>query len=181
MVAGCTRAGRPSMRSMRIRVVARAVRTLTENHEEFAMQRTAIHDEIKAAFGLVPEWIQQMPEASLAGFWGLFRDFYLAETTIPNKYKELIGIGVSAATRCRYCVLFHTEGARLHGATDEEIAEASMMAGVTMCGSSFLNGQAIDFQGFARETEQIVDHVRKQGNGGKARGGARGHGTRPRA
>jgi AhpD family alkylhydroperoxidase len=80
-----------------------------------------------------------MPEEAIGGFWSLLRDFSLAETKIPNKYKELISIAVSGATRCRYCQLFHAEGARLNGATDEEIADASMMAGVTMAGSTFLN------------------------------------------
>src|SRR5688500_14383691 len=104
-----------------------------------------IHAEIAQAFGRVPEWLKSAPAASLEGFWTLFRDFYLGETKIPNKYKELIGIAVSGATRCKYCVLFHTEAAKLHGATDEEIAEASMMSGVTMIGSTFLNSLAVDY------------------------------------
>ena len=32
------------------------------------------------------------------------------------------------ATRCRYCVYYHTEAARLSGATGEEINEAALMA-----------------------------------------------------
>ena len=124
--------------------------------------RTDTLREIEQAFGQVPAWIKQLPDTALGGFWGLFRDFYLAETLIPNKYKELIGLAVSGATRCKYCVLFHTEGARLHGATDAEIAEASMMAGVTMCGSTFLNAQAVDYEQFRQETAEIVDFVKKQ-------------------
>jgi AhpD family alkylhydroperoxidase len=119
--------------------------------------------EIEQTFGQVPTWIKQLPDTALGGFWGLFRDFYLAETVIPNKYKELIGLAVSGATRCRYCALFHTEAARLHGATEAEIAEASMMSGVTMCGSTFLNAQLPDYEEFRRETEQIVAFVKKQG------------------
>lgn len=118
--------------------------------------------EIEQAFGQVPSWIQEMPDAAVEGFWTTFRDFHLAETRIPNKYKELIGIGVSAATRCRYCVLFHTELARLHGATDDEIAEASMTASVTMMGSTFLNGQQIDYERFRKETLEIVQFVKRQ-------------------
>jgi AhpD family alkylhydroperoxidase len=124
--------------------------------------RNDVYAEVEEAFGRVPDWVRQLPEASLGAFWGLFRDFYLAETKIPNKYKELIGIAVSGATRCKYCTLFHTEGARLHGATDEEIAEASMMAGVTMCGSTFLNGQQVDYEKFRKETLEIVAYAKKQ-------------------
>jgi AhpD family alkylhydroperoxidase len=127
-----------------------------------ATKRTDIEREVTETFGLVPEWFKSMPDAALGGFWGLMRDFYLAETKIPNKYKELIGIAVSGATRCRYCTLFHTEGARLHGATDEEIAEASTMAAVTMCGSTYLNAQQVDEKQFRKETFEIVAYVKAQ-------------------
>jgi AhpD family alkylhydroperoxidase len=123
--------------------------------------REETYAEIKNTFGQVPEWMHQMPDGALEGFWGLARDFWLKETHIPNKYKELIGIALSGATRCRYCALFHTETARLFGATDEEIAEASMMGAVTMSGSSFINAQQIDYEQFRKETKEIVEYVRK--------------------
>jgi AhpD family alkylhydroperoxidase len=50
------------------------------------------------------------------------------KTLIPNKYKELLMLAVHAETRCRYCTLFHTEVARMFGATDEEIQEAVHLA-----------------------------------------------------
>ena len=124
--------------------------------------KSDVSKEIEQTFGQVPEWVRALPDAALAGFWGLFRDFYLAETKIPNKYKELIGLGVSGATRCKYCALFHTESARLHGATDEEIAEASMMAGVTMMASTFVNAEQIDYERFRKETLDIVAFVKKE-------------------
>jgi len=127
-----------------------------------------VYREIEQAFGQVPEWVRSIPETGLAGFWGMFRDFYLAETKVPNKYKELIGIAVSGATRCKYCVLFHTEAARLHGATDEEIAEAAFMGGVTMVGSTFINAMGTDYDQFAKETREIVSYVKtQQGKQGK--------------
>lgn len=126
------------------------------------INKAEIYRDIEATFGSVPTWVRQLPDQALNGFWSLERDFYLAETKIPSKYKELIGIGVSGATRCRYCVLFHTEAARLQGATDEEIAEASAMAGVTMMASTFLNAQGTDYEVFRKETLDIVSFVRNQ-------------------
>lgn len=120
-----------------------------------------IHREIEETFGAVPTWVGEMPDSALPGFWTMMRDFQLAETRIPNKYKELIGLGVAGATRCRYCVLFHTEAARLFGATDDEIAEASMMAAHTMGASTFLNAQAIDYDGFRKETLEAIAYVRQ--------------------
>lgn len=120
-----------------------------------------VHQEVEELFGQVPTWIKEIPDSAVSGFWSLERDFYLAETQIPNKYKELIGIAVSGATRCKYCSLFHTEAARLFGATDEEIREASMMAGVTMCASTFLNAQQIDYDEFRKETLEMVAFARE--------------------
>lgn len=124
--------------------------------------RQDVYGEIEKALGLVPQWLEQMPEGGLQGFWATARDFWLKETKIPNKYKELIGISLSGATRCRYCALFHTEAARLFGATDEEIAEASMMGAITMMGSTFINAQQIDYERFHAETRDIVAYLRKQ-------------------
>lgn len=117
--------------------------------------------EMRELFGQVPSWVKDMPESALPGFWSLMRDFQLAETRIPNKYKELIGLAVSGATRCRYCTLFHTEAARLFGATDEELAEASMMAAHTMAASTYLNAQQIDHEQFRKETLEMISYVRQ--------------------
>jgi AhpD family alkylhydroperoxidase len=123
--------------------------------------RQEVYSEVNKALGLVPQWIEQMPEGALQGFWGMARDFWLKESKIPNKYKELIGLAVSGATRCRYCALFHTEAAKLFGATNEEIAEASAMSSLSMFGSTFINSQQIDYEKFRQETRDIIAHVRK--------------------
>ncbi len=125
-------------------------------------RKAEIRSEIEKTFGKVPTWVEEMPDSALEGFWSMMRDFQLAETAIPNKYKELIGLGVSGATRCRYCTLFHTEAAKLFGATDEEIAEAAMMAAHTMAASTFLNTIQIDYEQFRRETLDAINYVRSQ-------------------
>lgn len=126
------------------------------------MSRESTNREIEQTLGQVPGWLAQMPDGALEGFWSSTRDFWLAETVIPNKYKELIGVALSGATRCRYCALFHTEAAKAFGATEVEIAEASAMAGVTMSASTFINAQQIDYDEFRRETLEIVQHLKSQ-------------------
>jgi len=123
---------------------------------------TRIREEIRQAFGQVPSWVNEIPEVALEGFWTTMRDLQLAETAIPNKYKELIGLGVAGATRCRYCALFHTEAAKLFGASDQEIREAAMMAAHTMSASTFLNAITPDFETFQRETLAAISYVRGQ-------------------
>jgi AhpD family alkylhydroperoxidase len=125
-----------------------------------AIERKQVYAEMKDLFGEVPSWVKPIPDAAIGGYWELMRDFQLGETRIPNKYKELIGLAVSGATRCRYCALFHTEAARLFGATDEEIAEASMMGAMTMAGSTFLNAQQVDYDEFRKETLDAIQYAR---------------------
>lgn len=127
-----------------------------------ASKRMQIEKEVQAAFGLVPQWVSLIPEPAIEGFWRTMADFQLAETKIPNKYKELIGLAVSGATRCKYCQLFHVEAARLFGATEDEIAEAAMMGAHTMSASTFLNAEGIDYEVFKKETLQIVSNIKAQ-------------------
>ncbi len=47
---------------------------------------------------------------------------------IPGKYKELIAIGVALKTQCPYCIEIHQKNARKAGATEQELAEAAMVA-----------------------------------------------------
>lgn len=126
------------------------------------MTRAEVDRDIEATLGLVPQFFKDVPDYLIESDWASFKNLQLAETAIPNKYKELIGLGVSGATRCRYCVYFHREAARLFGATDEEITEASLVAKNTMAWSTFLNAMQYDFDEFRREFDRVADHVRAQ-------------------
>lgn len=122
-----------------------------------------LRKELEQTFGFVPSFALTTTPAALRLWWTTIRDFQLSENTaIPGKYKELIGLGVSAQIPCHYCVLFHTEAARLNGATEEEIQEAIFMASVTRQGSTILNGAQLDNATFDREMRQIVEYLKKQ-------------------
>jgi AhpD family alkylhydroperoxidase len=126
------------------------------------MSRADVEAEIRNTLGLVPSFWNSVPDSLIESEWRSFVAIELAETAIPNKYKELLGIAVSGATRCRYCAYFHTEAARLFGATDEEIAEASLMAKHTMGWSTYLNAMAFDYDEFVTEFDQIAAYIRDQ-------------------
>ena len=58
--------------------------------------------DIEKTFGLVPEFFRRVPDYLLPSEWASFKSLELSDqTAIPNKYKELIGLAVSGATRCR--------------------------------------------------------------------------------
>jgi AhpD family alkylhydroperoxidase len=125
--------------------------------------RPDVERDIEETFGLVPEFLKQVPDYLLPAEWLSMKSLELSDqTAIPNKYKELIGLAVSGATRCRYCAYFHTEAARLFGATEEEITETALMAKHTMGWSTYLNTLQFDYDQFVGEFDQIVAHVREQ-------------------
>lgn len=118
--------------------------------------------EIREMLGLVPGFFESLPDGLLDSEWESFKAIELSDhTAIPNKYKELIGIAVSGATRCRYCAYFHTAAARLFGATEEEIEEAALMAKHTMGWSSYINAVQYDYDRFTDEVNRIAAHIQE--------------------
>ena len=124
------------------------------------MARADVHREMKEMFGEVIGFIDLVPDDFVDSEWDLIKRLQFGETLIPNKYKELIGLGVSAATRCRYCVLFHTEAAKLFGATDAEVEEAAHYVKTVIGWSTYINAMQVDYDEFAAQTARVVDHVK---------------------
>jgi AhpD family alkylhydroperoxidase len=127
---------------------------------EIQMNRQEIYKEMNEAFGLVPSFFKLVPDATLEHEWELFKAIQMKETEIPNKYKELIGVAISAAEKCRYCSLFHAEMAKLNGATDAEIEEAVHYAKSSAGWSTYLNGMQVDYDQFKKEIRQACEYVR---------------------
>ena len=124
------------------------------------MTREEVYREIEGTLGLVPSMFKAIPDSSLEMEWELFKRVQLEEGPIPSKYGQLIGLGIAAATKCHYCVLFHTEVAKLYGATDAEIEDALHFAKSSAGWSTYINGLQIDFDEFKAEVRRIVEHVR---------------------
>jgi AhpD family alkylhydroperoxidase len=123
--------------------------------------RAEVEGEIKETFGLVPSFFSRIPDQLLDLEWELMKRIELGETRIPNKYKELIGVGIHSETKCRYCTLFHQEAAKLFGATDEEIQEAVQFAKYTVGWSVYVNGIRQDYDQFADELHEMTSYVRE--------------------
>jgi AhpD family alkylhydroperoxidase len=125
------------------------------------MTREKVYKEIEEMFGLVPSMFKAFPDDSLELEWKLFKQVQFAEGPIPNKYRELIGVAISAISKCRYCALYHTEVAKLNGATEAEIEDAVHYAKSSAGWSAYINGLQIDFDKFREEVLTACEHVRK--------------------
>jgi AhpD family alkylhydroperoxidase len=123
------------------------------------MARQEVYREMEEMFGLVPTFFKSIPDSTLEMEWHLFKQIELGEGAIPNKYRELIGVGIAAATKCRYCTLFHMEAAKMFGATETEITQAVQYAKNSAGWSTWLNGLQFDYEQFKDETHRIVEYV----------------------
>lgn len=124
------------------------------------MTRYQIYEDIKQMFGIVPKFLQIIPDSALELEWHLMKRVQFDEGPIPNKYRELIGLGIAATTKCKYCILFHTVAAKLNGATDAEIEDAVHFAKSSAGWSTYLNGMSIDYDEFKKEMNEIAAYIR---------------------
>ena len=128
------------------------------------MTRQEVYSEIKEMFGIVPTFLQKVPDSSLELEWKLMKAVQFEEGSVPNKYRELIGIGIAAVSKCRYCLYFHTVTSKLFGATDAEIEDAIHYAKSAAGCSAWLNGFQFDFEEFKKEINQVASYVREHGH-----------------
>src|SRR4029078_6538 len=118
---------------------------------------SALKEATQMLGGYVPEFIRSFPEEARAGAWRQFRDVQLSPATaLSGKQKELIGVAVSSQIPCRFCIIAHTEFAKLNGASDAEIKEAIGMASVTRELSTVMKGMQVDEVQFRRDIDRLV-------------------------
>jgi AhpD family alkylhydroperoxidase len=125
------------------------------------MTRQEVYGDIEETLGLVPGFLKTLPDSTLELEWRLMKASQMEPGAVPNKYRELIGIGVAAVTKCRYCVFFHREMARLNGATDAEIEDAIHYAKSSAGWSTYIQGLDYDYDEFKREIRRAAEYVRK--------------------
>jgi AhpD family alkylhydroperoxidase len=117
---------------------------------------SALRD-VAQTLGFVPEFLRRFPDVARAGAWRQMKEVQLnPKTALSGKDKELIGLAVASQVPCRYCIIAHTEFARLNGASENEITEAIAMASLTRNLSTMLNGLQVDEGQFRRDVARLV-------------------------
>ncbi len=120
-------------------------------------QDTAAADQTRAAIakamgGSAPGFVGSVADAALPGLWGQTVALEMGgDTALDTKTKALISLAVAAQIPCQYCVWMDTNTAKQVGATDQEIAEAVAVAGLTRNWSTNFYGLQVDFETFKKE------------------------------
>ena len=69
-----------------------------------------------------------------------FDEAALREGAIPLKYKELMAVAVALTTQCPYCIEIHSRKARIAGATEQDLAETTLVAAALKAGGAVTHG-----------------------------------------
>ncbi|MBA1139713.1 carboxymuconolactone decarboxylase family protein [Mesorhizobium neociceri] len=138
-----------------------ALFTILPAKAEDAMAAAAYKD-IEATLGSVPDMFKTLPDVAVAGAWAEIKGGLSCtpKTALDGKTKELMGLAVASQIPCQYCIYFHTEAAKLNGATDEEIKEAIAMAAIVRHWSTMLNGSHVDFATFKQQTDGVFAAIK---------------------
>ena len=69
-----------------------------------------------------------------------FDEAVVKHGVVPLKYKELIAVGVALTTQCPYCIEIHAKKAKKAGATEQELAETTLIAAALRAGGAMTHG-----------------------------------------
>jgi AhpD family alkylhydroperoxidase len=69
-----------------------------------------------------------------------FDEAAFKDGAIPLKYKELMAVAVALTTQCPYCIEIHARRARKAGVTEQELAEATLVAAALRAGGAVTHG-----------------------------------------
>jgi len=62
------------------------------------------------------------------------------EGALSVKHKELMAVAVALTTQCPYCIEVHTGRAKKAGATEQELAETTLVAAAIRAGGAVAHG-----------------------------------------
>ena len=123
------------------------------------MTREEIYNDIKETLGSVPGFIAKLDDAQLEPTWEKTKKTFLSEMSLGLKVNALAALGASFALECDYWIEYHTQTARLAGASEENIEDVKELAGFVTMWSKFLKGINYDFDKFKEESTEAHQFI----------------------
>ena len=122
--------------------------------------RQEILTDIEGAFGFVPDWLDDMPDAVLEQYWDN-HVWVCSDSALSGREKALIAFGAAAAIHCGYRTPFHTAQLALFGMNDEQIKEAGWVVQNVTGASAYLHGVRYNQETFGQELDALVEFRKK--------------------
>ena len=93
------------------------------------MTRQEVEKETEQMFGLLSSMLKAVPDSSLER--QLLKRVQFDKGSLPDKNRECSGVAISAISKCRRCAYYHTQLAKLNGATEAEADVAAILEDIT--------------------------------------------------
>ena len=93
-------------------------------------------------------FILEILQKAADAYFDASMQIYTKEAYKGKKEAHLAALATSAATKCQYCIPYHTAQAKRLGATDDEIKSAIMIAADVMRMSTMFYGNEFDLEAF---------------------------------
>lgn len=117
-------------------------------YEEQPIETNAIEQYLMDYKEGIGYYTKHMPEVIQS--YNAFTEACFEEGALPQKVKQLIGLGISLYAQNEHCIIYHTKGCLDHGCTDEEILEGMGVAAA-------IGGGAVMSQGVTLVQECIEE------------------------
>ncbi len=121
----------------------------------------AAYADMEKSLGLTPTFFKLYPKEAIGGAWEAHKNLG-TKGLIPAKYKEMMGLAVSSQVPCTYCIYFHSKAAKVHQASDAELAESVAIAAQTRRWSTIINGADIDYGLFKKDVSLIIKYLKAE-------------------
>ena len=79
--------------------------------------------------------LDKLNPKGMTAFWA-FDKAAFEPGTLSRRDKQLIAVAVALATQCPYCIQIHADAARNEGASNEQLAEAALVAAAIRAGGA---------------------------------------------
>jgi alkylhydroperoxidase/carboxymuconolactone decarboxylase family protein YurZ len=129
------------------------------------MARQEILDNFEQNFGLVPDFLREMPEPILEQYSSTL-EWVTSDTTLTARDKALVAFGAASAIHCAYWVPFHSAQFALNGMGDEHIKEASWVVQSVTGASAYLYGVDYSNEKFREELRAMVEYIKRSAQEG---------------
>jgi alkylhydroperoxidase/carboxymuconolactone decarboxylase family protein YurZ len=122
--------------------------------------RQQILDQFAQSFGLVPDYLSEMPDPVLEQYTNTL-NWVLSDTTLSARDKALVAFGAASAIHCPYWVPFHSAQFALDGMGDEHIREASWVVQSVTGASAYMHGVDYSQEKFRGELKAMVEYIKR--------------------
>jgi alkylhydroperoxidase/carboxymuconolactone decarboxylase family protein YurZ len=122
--------------------------------------RQQILEQFAQNFGLVPDYLSEMPEPVLEQYTNTL-NWVLSDTTLSARDKALVAFGAASAIHCAYWVPFHSAQFALDGMGEEHIREASWVVQSVAGASAYMHGVDYSQEKFRGELRAMVEYIKR--------------------